>query len=157
MTDITVRVIDCHIAVQTDTSFRFLILKRSNETVCPNHWQCVTGKIEQGELPYIAAIREVKEETGLRPVRMWTVDTVNFFYEHKVNQLNVVPVFGMIVDNFDVSLSNEHVDFKWLSIDQALDSLIWRKQIDGLREFNRMLITETEKNSFLEIDIDINI
>ena len=78
MTDITVRVIDCHIAAQIDNSFKFLVLKRSNNSICPNHWQCVTGKIEYEELPHIAAIREVKEETGLEPVRMWTVDTVNF-------------------------------------------------------------------------------
>ena len=154
MTDKVVRVIDCHIAIETDQGFRYLVLKRSDSVVCPNHWQCVTGKIIDGEMPYESAIRESKEETGLDAIRMWTIDTVNFFYEHTSNQLNIVPVFGIIVNDLVISLSNEHVDCRWCNIDDALEMLIWTKQVEGLREFDSMLRKKTEKNNFLEITLD---
>ena len=153
MIDKVVRVIDCHIARETDEGLRYLVLKRSDSVVCPNHWQCVTGKIIKNETPYYSAIREVKEETGLDAIRMWTVDTVNFFYEHTRNQLNIVPVFGIIVGTHDVHLSHEHTEYRWCSIDTALDMLIWTKQVEGLREFDGMLRKKTEKNNFLEIDL----
>lgn len=39
-----------------------LMLQRKDD---PTFWQSVTGTIEQNESPYQAAIREVKEETGI--------------------------------------------------------------------------------------------
>ena len=45
-----------------------LLLLRDNKstTVNPNHWTLVGGKVEAGELPEMAAHRELEEETGLR-------------------------------------------------------------------------------------------
>ncbi|HWU66702.1 MAG TPA: NUDIX domain-containing protein, partial [Methylophilus sp.] len=39
-----------------------LLLERADKA---GFWQSVTGSTEAGETPYDAAIREVKEETGL--------------------------------------------------------------------------------------------
>ena len=78
-TEIVVRVVDCHIFRWEDTKPVFLLLKRSENQMYPGIWQCVTGKIEQNEKPHETAIRELKEETGLVPCSMWTVDRESYF------------------------------------------------------------------------------
>ena len=52
MSKIKVRVIDCHIAYYNNnkSSWEFLLLKRSKNTIYSEIWQGVTGKIENSEL-----------------------------------------------------------------------------------------------------------
>jgi 8-oxo-dGTP diphosphatase len=45
---------------------RVLVVRRSEtETFLPSHWSIPCGKIEKGERPEEAVLRELKEETGL--------------------------------------------------------------------------------------------
>ena len=69
--------------------YKYLLLKRSSNQIYPNIWQCVTGKIKLNESEHKAAIRELKEETGLSPINFWTLDHVNYFYESKKNRMNL--------------------------------------------------------------------
>ena len=48
----------------------FLVLRRSAPGTLPGVWQPVTGTRRSRERPLAAAIREVREETGLSP-RRW--------------------------------------------------------------------------------------
>ncbi len=50
----------------TDDTEVVLILKKRPERLA-GKWNGVGGKIEPGEKEHVAAIREIKEETGLRP------------------------------------------------------------------------------------------
>ena len=46
---------------------KFLLLRRADwAPLFPGHWHCVTGKIERGECPRKAIIREAYEEVGLK-------------------------------------------------------------------------------------------
>ena len=87
MSKIKIRVIDCHIAYfnKNKSDWEFLLLKRSENKIYPNIWQGVTGKINNNELPYKTALRELNEETSLQPKKMWTIDQVNSFYDAKNN------------------------------------------------------------------------
>ena len=44
-----------------------LLLLRDNQStpVFPNHWTLIGGNVEDGEIPEMAANRQLKEETGL--------------------------------------------------------------------------------------------
>ena len=151
MTDILVRVIDCHITYLRDDEPKFLMLKRSPKIIYGGIWQCVTGKIISGEKPVETAIRELKEETGLTPINKWTVDQVNHFYESKFDRMNLIPVFGMEVGSLIVSLSDEHCDYKWCDIKEAQRLFTWTQQKNGLLAFYKMLTSETEKLTFSNI------
>jgi len=123
MADVTVRVVDCYVYLKMDDDLKFLLLKRNKNKIYEHLWQGVAGKIEEGETAPEAAIRELKEETGLDLVNMFAADHVSRFYEVHGDRVNLVPVFGMEVDSDEVMLSEEHVDFQ-CKIQNWVDSSI---------------------------------
>ena len=153
MNHIKIRVIDCHIAYYHNNDWLFLLLKRSNNKIYPGIWQGVTGKIDNDEEPYRAALRELKEETNLTPQKMWTIDKVNLFYDAKKNIMNLIPVFGVIVDTQKVTLSNEHIEYKWYNINEAIKLLTWNQQKKGLQIFYEMLKENKDRLKVMEIKI----
>ena len=152
MNKITVRCIDCHIAtIDQKGVVEYLILKRSEKQRYPNIWQCVTGKIKENEKPIDTAKREVKEETGLSPIKMWSIDTVNFYYDHKKNIMNLIPVFGFIVEKNSIKLSSEHQDYKWSVFVDAYKQLLWEQQKKGLEKFNEIISNlNSDKSNILK-------
>lgn len=140
MTQVKVRVVDCYVFRCTDEGIRFLLMKRNKNKIYEHLWQGVAGKIEPGETAANAAIRELKEETGLSPLNMFVADHVSRFYEAHEDRINLVPVFGIEVNSDKVILSKEHVDFKWVTIDEGLKKLIWNGQKKGLQIVNNMVI-----------------
>ena len=106
------RVVDCHILRCEDGNPLYLLLKRSENQMYPGIWQCVTGKIGKNEKPHKTATQELKEETGLVPSSMWTVDRVNHFFEAEQNRMNLLPGFGVEVESSKINLSPEHTKYK---------------------------------------------
>ena len=151
MTEIVVGVMDCHVFRLVDNEPIYLLLKRSPEQMYPRIWQCVTGKIEAGEKPHETALRELKEETGLTPLSMWTVDQVNHFFEADKNRMNLIPIFGVEVESEMVTLSPEHTEYKWCHVSRGVDLLLWNQQKQGLKTFHKMITEESNKLSLSKI------
>ena len=139
MTKVLVRVIDVYVYSYENNKLSFLLLKRSKTKIYEFLWQGVAGKIEKGELAWQAALRELKEETGLTAHKMFVADYVSKFYEKHGDRINLVPVFGIEVINKKISLSEEHCNFKWLSFKKAHDKLTWDGQKKGLKVVYNML------------------
>ena len=158
MSNIKVRVIDCHIAYYNDKKcdWEFLLLKRREDKPnqrYPGIWQGVTGKIENAELPYKAALRELKEETGLKAEKLWTIDKVNTFYDAEENIMTLVPVFGVVVNSINIVLSKEHSEYKWCDIDETIKLLPWDQQKKGVYIFYQMLEENKDRLKILKIKI----
>tara|TARA_B100000029_G_scaffold273687_1_gene268461 strand:- start:114 stop:590 length:477 start_codon:yes stop_codon:yes gene_type:complete len=152
MTNINVRCIDCHIVNIQNQTPNYLLLKRSKNKVYPNIWQCVTGKINLNETPIEAALREVNEETKLSPISLWSIDYVNQYYDPNNNSMNLIPVFGMLVDQTKITLSEEHQEYKWLNFNDAKNKLLWTNQKKGLEYFQEIILNpELEKSNILKI------
>ena len=153
MADVTVRVVDCYVYRQTDDGLKFLLMKRNLNKIYEHLWQGVAGKIEDGETASEAAVRELKEETGLDPVNMFVADHVSRFYEVHGDRVNLVPVFGMEVDSDEVMLSEEHVDFKWVTIKEALNTLVWNGQKEGIQTVRDMVISDDDRMRWSKVDL----
>ena len=155
MSKIKIRVIDCHIAYfnQNKSDWDFLLLKRSENKIYPSIWQGVTGKINNNELPYKTALRELKEETGLNADRLWTVDKVNAFYDAQKDIMNLIPIFGVTVNSKNVVLSKEHIEYKWCDIDETIKLITWDQQKKGVKIFYDMLCENKNRLKFMEIKI----
>ena len=152
MADITIRVVDCYVFHQKDGALRFLLLKRNKDKLYEHLWQGVAGKIEGNETASEAAIRELREETGLEPVRIFVADHVSRFYESHQDRINLVPVFGIEVDSVEVKLSEEHVDYKWVDIYEALDTLVWRGQKEGIQTIYDMVMNNDDRMRWSKVE-----
>ncbi len=153
MAKMKIRVIDAYIYRNTEKGIKFLLLKRAKTKIYEHLWQGVAGKIEAGETSWEAAVRELKEETGLRPKTMFSADHVSMFYEAHKDRINLVPVFGIEVEKESITLSDEHCDYKWVSIDDALKTLVWRGQKAGISAVNEMVTSNDDRLRWSEINL----
>ena len=154
MANIKVRVVDCYVYRQTDKGLKFLILKRNEKKLYEHLWQGVAGKIEKDEEAWQTAIRELKEETGLDPVKMFVADHVSQFYEKHGHRVNLVPVFGIEVDSKNVILSDEHIEYKWVDFKEAFDTLVWNGQKKGIQTVYNMVSNNDERIRWTTIEIN---
>lgn len=154
MPEVTVRVIDAYVFYREKSELLFLLLKRNHGKIYEHLWQGVAGKIEDGEKAWQAATRELKEETGLIPAKIFTADHVSTFYEASFDRLNLVPVFGIEVKSKDVVLSKEHSAFEWMTYEEADSRLSWSGQKKGLNAVYRMLSEEDQRMKWSDIKID---
>jgi len=120
--------VEVHIFRRDNDSLKYLLLKRGEDEIYPGLWQMVTGKIKKGEKAYEAALREMKEETGLVPLRFWTAPRVNQFYQAERDAVFIVPVFAAEVSTEEVRICREHSEFKWVNPHQAHELFPWEEQ-----------------------------
>jgi dATP pyrophosphohydrolase len=122
--------ISAHVIHTHHNGNMFLLLRRSSDYL-RGTWQMVTGGIKNGEKAYQAALREIREETGLTPDRLYSADAVETFYMKTTDKIQCVPVFVAFIDALkaEVQLSlNEHDDYEWMAYDVALDRLVFAEQ-----------------------------
>ena len=113
-------------------SWRVLALQRSKTTRCPGAWETVHGRVEANETPHAAAVRELREETGLAPERLYNV-TTHAFYLHQSRTVEIAVVFCAFVTGTPrVVLGEEHTRAQWLSRSDALKRFVWPAERDHL-------------------------
>lgn len=116
-----------------------LVLQRAMDTRCPTAWETVHGHIETGEEPEEAAVREVREESGLEVSRLYNV-TVQPFYLHKTHTVEMAVVFAAFVNEpASLTLGTEHQRAEWLSVEDALERFQWPREREALREVRHLL------------------
>ena len=153
MPNMIIRVIDAYVYIPTNDGLSFLLLKRAKTKMYEHIWQGVAGKIEKGEKSWETAKRELKEETGLKPNKIFIVDHVSKFYEQIDDRINLVPVFGIEVNTQEVLLSDEHSEYKWVTIDEALDLLVWTGQKQAIKIVNNMILSNDDRMRWSEVKI----
>jgi 8-oxo-dGTP pyrophosphatase MutT (NUDIX family) len=103
------------VVVVVNEEQRFLLLKRSTypDQWMPNKWSMAGGAIEKGESPEVAALRELKEETGI---------SVDKFKESFVIQRgeNVEHVFLSLFtgDPFNIKIDKENQGYGWFGYNE---------------------------------------
>jgi 8-oxo-dGTP pyrophosphatase MutT (NUDIX family) len=99
----------------------------------------VHGHIEVGERPEDAALREVREETGLLVERLYNA-TVQSFYLHTAGAVMVAVVFAAVVrGDAVVRLGPEHVRHVWLESAAAMARYTWPRSRTALGEITHLL------------------
>jgi 8-oxo-dGTP pyrophosphatase MutT (NUDIX family) len=98
----------------------FLVLLRSPED--HGYWHLVAGGIEDGEEPEAAARRELAEETDLsRPVSFAAVPIdLGYRRSHSDFRVRVHPFVAEAPPGWEPTLNEEHVDYRWLPADEAM-------------------------------------
>jgi dATP pyrophosphohydrolase len=134
----------------------FLIFKRSSNKIYGNQWRMVGGKVKEEESRWEAALRELKEETGLKPQKFWVIPSVNSFYEAKTDMVHSIPAFAAeLPEDEEIQLDEEHSDFKWVSVDEIPKHILWPEQ-RRLMKLTYDILTDEHSEILPEWIIDIS-
>lgn len=134
MTTFRVAFVDLYVLRQGAVGLETLVLRRAPAGRCPGSWEVVHGSIEPGETPPAAALRELAEETGLVPERLYNLSRVEAFYRHRTDEVGFIPAFAVFVKAGDVRLSDEHDLAEWLSIPAAQGRVAWPRERRALED-----------------------
>lgn len=139
---------------------RYLLLRRSaDRDVGGGSWECVTGRLNQGDSFGQALVREVREELGIDVQADFIIGTSHFYRGTAIpeNEMIGVQYCCTIADSKSIHLSHEHSESRWLTAEEAYSLLPeghWLvktiQRAEGLRgvlgtaviDFNRQHTTE---------------
>jgi dATP pyrophosphohydrolase len=140
VTSVRTSLVDVYVLRGTGTALECLALRRGPGGRCPGSWESVHGHIEPAEQPAGAATRELEEETGLTPLRLYNLSRVELFYQHRVDEVALVPVFAAFVaPDARIRLGAEHDGFEWLSADAARLRFAWPRERRALADIVSLL------------------
>jgi dihydroneopterin triphosphate diphosphatase len=137
-TTVRVGVVDVFVLRRRGGDWDALILERAPGVRCAGAWETVHGRIEPGERPEDAAIREVREETGLAVERLYNI-TVQPFYLHQHSAVMLAVVFAAIVPDTLLCLGPEHTRAEWVPIADAARRLAWPRERANVRDVAELL------------------
>ena len=130
--------------------YEYAIFQRSDLTVC---WQGICGGLEDDETIIEGARREIREESGIaEPFSLYRLKTTSFLpadiFSEKAqkiwgDEIIVIPMyyFAMEYDG-EIALSDEHLQFKWMSYQDAQDVIYFDDQKTALYELNELLLRD---------------
>lgn len=107
------------IAIKKDD--KFLLLKRSKLEICPSIWEFPAGNLELLEKVEEGALREVREETGLKITGLKYLGYHERYDKEKKTHKIFHDFFAADFEG-EVKLSEEHDDYKWLTKEEILKS-----------------------------------
>jgi 8-oxo-dGTP pyrophosphatase MutT (NUDIX family) len=132
MTEFRIGVVDVYVIRAYRDEWLVLALQRGPNTRCPASWETVHGRIEPDERPEDAALREVREESGLAVDRLYSI-TCQPFYLHRSGVVQMAVVFAAFVrENSHVALGEEHQDSAWLTMADAAARFTWPREREAL-------------------------
>ncbi len=102
---------------------RMLLLRRHSNYL-DGVWSYVAGHVEAGETGWQAALRELREETGLAPEAFYATSFCEEFYDPGNDCIQLVPAFvARVAEDAEVRLNAEHSALRWVSLDEAAEAL----------------------------------
>jgi 8-oxo-dGTP pyrophosphatase MutT (NUDIX family) len=111
----------------------FLVAHRSPD----DYWHTIAGGVEPGEEWEAAAIRELREETGLVVESLAEIGAFTYVREPWEGDPGLrVDVHAFLVDvesGWEPELNEEHDDYRWCSRADAAELLFWPEPADLLR------------------------
>jgi len=108
-------------------------------------WEFTKGGMFAREKPEHAVAREIKEETGLRAIKITKFNkNGSFIYDKKTARERKAKsfsykLFSCEVRKAKVKVAKEHDGYRWLSYSEAMKLLRWQSQRSCLKIVNKFI------------------
>ncbi len=143
--------------VTPSAGVEILLIRRAAHRIFPGLWQCVTGGIEPGERVPAAALREVREETGLGDADIeafYDLDQVAPFYDEGTDAVVVSAIFAVRVrPDAEAAISWEHDAMRWVAAAEVPAAVVWPSYAESVRRVVEVL-TDAEREGWFRLDAD---
>ena len=106
---------------------KYLLLKRSSEKdYASGVWECVTGRVDQGEGFEDAVHREVREELDIKVQIEFILGTTHFYRGDPIPENELIGVvYGCSLNAPQaIKISAEHSDYRWVTAEEAAALLV---------------------------------
>lgn len=123
----------------------FCIFRRADS----KYWQFIAGGGENGETPTQAAKRETIEEIGVDPINIKQLTCIAYVPTEVIDESRrqhwdkntvVIPEYSFAFEcDSELTLSNEHTEYKWLTYNEARKLLKWDSNKVAMYEINCQL------------------
>ncbi len=109
------------------------------------HWSLPKGHLEKGESEKQAALRELREETGIRESEVDLIDgfreEIRYFFKRAGATVHKTVVFllARVRGRPSVRLSFEHTGFEWLPLEKAVAKLTYASDAGVIKKAGAFL------------------
>ena len=112
-------------------------------------YNAVTGHLDEGESELDAALRETAEEAGLSRHQHSPVDGFRICNSYKVgkqrkNKESVFFLSKLIDPQQSITLSSEHVEFRWCSLEESCELITFASLRNIYNEAHKFIIKINE-------------
>lgn len=123
--------------------FKYCLFKREDLKV----WQGIAGGVEANETIEFAAKREAREEAGITNGKIMALDTVcsipSIAIKKDFLDKDILIIkehsFGIETTSEDINMSDEHLQYEWLTYNDARERLFWDSNKTALWELDYRL------------------
>ena len=135
--------------------YELLLARRSEGRYMGGTWQLISGGLEPDEIAWQAALRELREETGLTPVEFYRLSTLTSFYRPDNDSINTAPMFCAMVEEASAAAINaEHSQFEWVDVDLAESRLMWPGDRQALAEVRSAILGNGLAKRFMRVPLE---
>ncbi len=106
---------------------RYLLLRRSaDRDFAAGAWECVTGRVDQGEGFEDALRREVREELGVEVEIELVIGTTHFYRGAPIPENELIGVVSCVSldDPGSIRVDAEHSEYRWVTLAEARQLLV---------------------------------
>jgi 8-oxo-dGTP pyrophosphatase MutT (NUDIX family) len=115
------------------------------------HWDFPKGHIEEKETDTETVKREVEEETGIKDIEILPnfKEKMQYYFKFKKELISKEVAFYLAKTRTKkIKLSFEHIGFKWLTYDKAIEQLTYKNAKEILKKANDFLKTHKTLDEF---------
>lgn len=130
----------------TDKGFEYLLLHYpSSAKAKKGYWDFPKGHMEKGETEEDTVQREVKEETGLEDIELLGGfrEVISYWFKFQGKTVSKTVIFYLArAKTQEITLSSEHVGYRWLLYEEALLRLTYENAKELLKKAQAFLAKE---------------
>lgn len=111
----------------------------------PERWQLPKGLIDKGETPEIAALREVREETGIETDLIEKIETIEYWYygnsHGKRVRFHKFVHFYLLKYRSGDTQDHDHevMEARWFELDKAIRKLTFKSEKETLQKAKKLI------------------